>query len=299
MCSHRCQGFTADTGPKVLPRDPGAVGGTRSHATSAVIVRPGLPRRKTHIASLVIRRLRQVVQDRLLPSARWADIPQLSIRDRRCPAAWQQYWQQSRPDGTDPRPSVFRAGHITGRRGSARRGPVADRASDLLGSSPLMPTIHSDAAHRARDLRGNPACQLRRVLAIGPRPLYRRDLSPHGCPQTVINFPGVTQMPAVTAVRAPTHCCSAGAHRQVAARIPTAPRAEAASRSPVFGHAYGRSACRWIPCSNAVDAAILRYCTTRRRGCPAPVARSSDARTVCQHAATVCGNAAGAGIMPG
>jgi hypothetical protein len=27
MRSHRCQGFTADTGPKVLPRDPGAVGG--------------------------------------------------------------------------------------------------------------------------------------------------------------------------------------------------------------------------------------------------------------------------------
>ena len=28
---------------------------------------------------------------------RWADIPQLSTRDRCCPAAWQQYWQQSHP----------------------------------------------------------------------------------------------------------------------------------------------------------------------------------------------------------
>ena len=35
----------------------------------------------------LIRRLRQVVQDRLVPSVRWADIPQLSTQDRRCPAA--------------------------------------------------------------------------------------------------------------------------------------------------------------------------------------------------------------------
>jgi len=44
----------------------------------------------------LIRRLRHVVQNRLLPSVRWADILQPSTRDRRCPAAWQQYWQQSR-----------------------------------------------------------------------------------------------------------------------------------------------------------------------------------------------------------
>ena len=53
---------------------------------------------------LLIRRSRQVVQDRMLPSVCWADIPQLPTRDKRCPAAWQQYWQQSRPNGTDPRP---------------------------------------------------------------------------------------------------------------------------------------------------------------------------------------------------
>ena len=56
--------------------------------------------------NLLIRRLRQVVQDRLLPSVRWADIPQLFTRDKRCPASWQQHWQQSRPNGTDPRPSA-------------------------------------------------------------------------------------------------------------------------------------------------------------------------------------------------
>jgi hypothetical protein len=58
----------------------------------------------TGCQDLLIRRLRQVVQDRLLPSVRWADIPQLSAPDRRCPAAWQQYWQQLRRNGFDPRP---------------------------------------------------------------------------------------------------------------------------------------------------------------------------------------------------
>jgi hypothetical protein len=36
-------------------------------------------------------------------SVRWADIPQLPIRGRRCPPSSQQFWQQSRPNGTDPR----------------------------------------------------------------------------------------------------------------------------------------------------------------------------------------------------
>jgi hypothetical protein len=25
----------------------------------------------------------------------WADVPELSARDRPCPVAWQQYWQQT------------------------------------------------------------------------------------------------------------------------------------------------------------------------------------------------------------
>ena len=62
--------------------------------------------------SLQIRRSGRVVQDRPLRSVRWADIPQLSTQGGCCPAAWQQYWQQSRPNGLDPRPSVFQAGHI-------------------------------------------------------------------------------------------------------------------------------------------------------------------------------------------
>jgi hypothetical protein len=59
---------------------------------------------------LLIRRNRHTVQNWPLRSVRWADTPQLSIWDRRCPAAWQQYWQQWRPNGTDPRPSAFQAG---------------------------------------------------------------------------------------------------------------------------------------------------------------------------------------------
>jgi hypothetical protein len=42
----------------------------------------------------------------------WADIPELSARDRRCPAAWQQYWLQSLRSRYWSRPSVFQAGHI-------------------------------------------------------------------------------------------------------------------------------------------------------------------------------------------
>jgi hypothetical protein len=63
---------------------------------------------------LLIRRSGHIVQDHPSLAARWADIPGLSARDRGCPAAW----QQSRRDGTDPRPSAFQAGHIPSSRGS-------------------------------------------------------------------------------------------------------------------------------------------------------------------------------------
>ena len=71
-----------------------------------------------------------------------------------------------------------------------------------------------------------------------------------------LTSPDVTQISAVTVVRAPTHCCSAGAHRQVAARIPTAPRAK--QRTAVL-RTVGQ-ACRWTVCSIAVGTVILRYC---------------------------------------
>jgi len=72
----------------------------------------------------------------------WADIPELSARDRRCPAAWQQYWQQSLPSGTDPRPS----GHIPSRHGSCEccvLSPVVAACRwSLLLLSPLLSTWH-------------------------------------------------------------------------------------------------------------------------------------------------------------
>ena len=43
----------------------------------------------------LIRRSELIVQDRPSWTVRWADIPQLSASDGRCPAAWQQCWQQS------------------------------------------------------------------------------------------------------------------------------------------------------------------------------------------------------------
>lgn len=79
-----------------------------------------------------------------------------------------------------------------------------------------------------------------------------------------LTSPGVTQMSAVTVVRAPTHVARAGAHRQVAARIPTAPRAKQRTAVPcsvlrtVGQHAAG------LP---AVLQWILRYCRAYgRRG---------------------------------
>ena len=56
--------------------DCGALGGTRT-------------------PNLLIRRSGHIVQNRPVPVMCWADVPGLSARDGRCPAAWQQYWQQS------------------------------------------------------------------------------------------------------------------------------------------------------------------------------------------------------------
>jgi hypothetical protein len=54
--------------------------------------------------NLQIRSSRHIVQDRPLQSVCWAGIPELSVQDRRCTAAWQQYWLQSLR-------SVVRNGH--------------------------------------------------------------------------------------------------------------------------------------------------------------------------------------------
>jgi hypothetical protein len=72
----------------------------------------GLPHRARIGHDLLLRSSGRVVQKRPVRSACWADIPQLSTRGEGRPAAWQQYWQQSGPNGVDPRPSVFQAGRI-------------------------------------------------------------------------------------------------------------------------------------------------------------------------------------------
>ena len=46
---------------------------------------------------LLIRRSRPIVQERLSRALCWADIPELYVPVRRCPAAWQHYWQQRAP----------------------------------------------------------------------------------------------------------------------------------------------------------------------------------------------------------
>jgi hypothetical protein len=88
----------------------------------------------TRTPNLLIRRSRQVVQDCLLRSVRWADIPQLSTRNRCCPAAW----QQSRRVGLDPRPSASQAAHIPSWRGSRERSALSLVAASCHWSPLLL-----------------------------------------------------------------------------------------------------------------------------------------------------------------
>jgi hypothetical protein len=78
--------------------------------------RPSMPVGSRPGNDLRFRRSGQVVQDRPSPIVGWADIPGLSTCVGRRPAAGQQYWQQSRRNGADPRPSAFRRGVVQGAR---------------------------------------------------------------------------------------------------------------------------------------------------------------------------------------
>jgi hypothetical protein len=59
---------------------------------------PSLPlyRARARFGEHQIRRSGHIVQGRPPLAAGWADIPKSPIRVQCCPAAWQQYWQQSR-----------------------------------------------------------------------------------------------------------------------------------------------------------------------------------------------------------
>jgi len=83
-------------------------------------------------------------------AVRWVDIPQLSIRDRRCPAAWQQYWQQSRarsrlnrsglrvePDGYVRCPGQPDSAGAAGAAASDERSAAIRAQGDHLGVAPV------------------------------------------------------------------------------------------------------------------------------------------------------------------
>jgi hypothetical protein len=80
---------------------------------------------------LLIRRSGQVVQDCPSWTVRWADIPGPSARISRCPAAWQQCWQQLWRNGLDPRPTALGARLL---RGAGPRGQAAPGAAEAAGS---------------------------------------------------------------------------------------------------------------------------------------------------------------------
>ncbi len=88
----------------------------------------------TRTPNLLIRRLRQVIQDRSSWSMRWADIPQLSTRDQRYPAAWQQYWQQSRWTSLNRSP-----GHPASTLGRLPSRPIAEIPTGFNHLRPTFP----------------------------------------------------------------------------------------------------------------------------------------------------------------
>src|SRR6185437_13089532 len=63
---------------------------------ASLLACPSMPARSGRRNDHLIRRSRQVVQDRLSPVVGWADIPELSTCVGCCPAAWLQSWLQSR-----------------------------------------------------------------------------------------------------------------------------------------------------------------------------------------------------------
>jgi hypothetical protein len=115
---------------------------------------------------LLFRRSRHIVQGRPLPSVCWADIPELSVRIRRCPAAWQQYWQQSLRSRYRSRPSVFQAGHIPSCYGFHERcapSPVAaGHGWSLLLLSPLLSNLRRPVRSQADP----------HLAGDGPRPVW-------------------------------------------------------------------------------------------------------------------------------
>jgi hypothetical protein len=89
------------------PADPRLVMPRRRQRAGTVQASSVRPRNEAEGSSdLLIRRLRQAVQDCPGAAIVWADIPGLSPRNGGCPPFWQQFWQQSRRLGIRLRPSA-------------------------------------------------------------------------------------------------------------------------------------------------------------------------------------------------
>jgi hypothetical protein len=102
-----------------------------------------------------IRRSGQVVQDRPSSVVGWADIPVLSTCVGRCPAAWQQCWQQSRRNGLVPDRLLFRPDVSASCRALCERLAVSPIAVAccwllLLLSRLLLAQANCPAASRVR-----------------------------------------------------------------------------------------------------------------------------------------------------
>jgi replication initiator protein RepSA len=169
------------------------------------------------------------------------------------------------PVATPMRAAARRAVQLAARHVQARPGedlwPAGPAICWEITAMPAIPQVTPRTVHKICEETRAPVA----VSAAQSRPdcctavIYLHTAIHRLC----LTSPDVTQISAVTVVRAPTHCCSTGAHRQVAARIPAAARAKQRTAVPcsvlrtVGQHAAG------LP---AVVQWILRYCRAYGRG---------------------------------
>jgi hypothetical protein len=123
-------------GPSQLGCRAGLAGS--DHEFPLFTARSGTQRARAYLGEHLIRRSGHTVQDRLVWSVYWADIPQLSRCVGCCPPAWLQSWLQSRGNGADPRPFAFQTGHIPSSRGSSGSYALSSVAAVSRWLLPLL-----------------------------------------------------------------------------------------------------------------------------------------------------------------
>ena len=119
------------------------------------------------LRALQIHRNGHAVQDCPLPVMCWADVPGLSARDRPCPAAWQQYWQQTAEATQEPN-RISSSGRRRSGSVQARPMPAISPPSTVPHGGELRPKLQPCAVALvcgSRTLQGMARVRVRAGLA--------------------------------------------------------------------------------------------------------------------------------------